>query len=166
MKKWLIRLIAAGVLIGLGIWLYGILFPGPEKIIRKRLSQIAQTASFDSDEGTIVRMAKVEHLASFCAPDVECIIDTPDIGQHTFSGRNELTQAAMAARSTAASLHVRFLDIAVTIAPDNQNGTAELTAEISRPGEKDFGVLELRFTFRKVGSDWLISKIETVKTLY
>jgi hypothetical protein len=46
------------------------------------------------------------------------------------------------------------------------SAVANLTGRGKIPGEKDFLVQELKFTLKKVESDWLISRIETVKTLY
>ena len=50
----------------------------------------------------------------------------------TIMGRDEITQAALAARSTVSSLSVKFLDVDVTVAPDKQSATADLTVEARR----------------------------------
>jgi hypothetical protein len=44
--KIFLRLVLIAVVVGAGVWLWIVLFPGPEKIIRQRLAEIARLASF------------------------------------------------------------------------------------------------------------------------
>ena len=41
--KIVFRLILFAALLALGVWLWFVLFPGPEKIISKRLAELART---------------------------------------------------------------------------------------------------------------------------
>ena len=61
-------------------------------------------------------------------------------------------------------LTVEFLDINVTVGPDQKSAVANLTAKAKVPGE-DFMVQELKFTLKKIQGAWLILRVETVKTL-
>ena len=46
--KIVFRFFLLAALAALGVWLWFVLFPSPEKIIRARLTKLARTASFSS----------------------------------------------------------------------------------------------------------------------
>jgi len=52
----------------------------------------------------------------------------------------------------------------VAVAPDNQSAVATLTGKGRVAGESDFFVQELKFTLKRVEGEWLIYRVETVKT--
>ena len=163
--KIVMRLVLMAVLIAAGVWLWTILFPGPEKIVRKRLAQAASEASFKSGENPLVSAARAETLAGFFSTNVEVNIDLPEHGQHSFVGREEIMQAAAGARSAVRSLKVEFPDMNITVGPDKLSAVADVTVKVQAAGEKDFYVQEMKFTFQKIGGDWLITRVETVRTL-
>jgi hypothetical protein len=70
-----------------------------------------------------------------------------------------------AARQSGKDLHTEFTDIAITLNPDRQSATAFLTVTAKIGGEPDLVVEELKFTFKKISDDWLITALETVKPL-
>ncbi len=74
-------------------------------------------------------LANAQSLAGYFSTNVEINLEVPGRIQHTICGRNEITQAALAARSTVGSLKVKFLDVAVTVAPDRQSAIADFTVE-------------------------------------
>src|SRR5581483_12123602 len=98
--KNLLRLICLAVLIALGFWAWNILFPNPQKVIRHRLNKLAQLASFSGNEGNFSRVASIQQMGNYFTDNVELTVDIPGVESHTFNGRAELMQAAMAARST------------------------------------------------------------------
>jgi hypothetical protein len=159
------RIILLAALVALGVWLWFVLFPSPEKIIRQRLTELARTASFSSDEGNLARLAAAQSLAGYFATNVEINLDVPGRLQHRLMGRDEIQQAALGARSTLSGMKVHFPDINITVAPDKQSAVADLTVEASVSGEHDSIVQEMKFTFQKTDGDWLITRIETVRTL-
>lgn len=166
MKAWIFRLFLFGALIAAGIWGWTVIFPGPEKVIRKRLLEVADLASIRSNEAPLARLSNSQKLANYAAPDVSVAINVPGRSQWTIEGRGELAQVIMSVRSHTDSLDVEFLDIVVNVAKDRQSATVNLTAKgqsHSRSG--DFGVQELRFVMKKISGSWLISKVETVRTL-
>jgi hypothetical protein len=164
MKEWLIRIILLALLAAVGFWAWQMLFPNPEKVIRKRLGELAKAASFSSDQGLVAMAWNASSLAEFFTPDVEVTVDVPG-SQHTFSGRDELLQAYVSVRKTVRGLTIEFPDIKVTVAPDKSSAVVYLTARARIPGEKDFFLQELRLRLTRVKRDWLIQRIETVKTL-
>ena len=163
--KMLIKLVMAAALIAFGVWFWSVLFPSPERIIRKRLAEVARAVSFVPNEGTVAKLMNVERLASRFSPDVEVRIDVLGGGHFTLNGRDEITQAAMAARSQLNSLAVTFLDVNVALGLDKQSAVVDLTAKATVPGRKEFEVQEMKFTLKKIDGAWLITRVESVKTL-
>jgi hypothetical protein len=62
-------------------------------------------------------------------------------------------------------LKVKFPDINVTVAPDKQSAVADLTVEANISGERDPMVQEMKFTLQKIDGKWLITRVETVRTI-
>jgi hypothetical protein len=163
--KMIFRLVAFGALIALGIWLWLLLFPGPEKIIQKQLAKLAQAVSFSATEGNLAKLAAAQKVAGFFSANVEVNVNVPGHERQIFAGREEITQAAMATRSALNSLAVKFPDVNVTLAPDKNSAVADVTLEASVSGQPDLVVEEMKFTLEKSAGKWLIKKIETVRVL-
>ena len=164
MNKWLSRLLVAGVLVALGFWGWRVLFPSPEAMIRKRLGELAKAASFSSTDGLLAKAWNASILGEFFTPEVQVTLDVPG-AQHTISGRDELLQAAVGARTAVSSLTVEFPDIKVTLAPDKETAVVNLTATGKVPGQREFYLQELRMRMIKIKRDWFIDQVQTVKTL-
>ena len=165
MKRWMIRLIVLAVLAAGGVIAWLALFPGPEKVIRQRLLEVASLASFGSNEAPLAKFANVNKLLSYFTSDAVVVVDVAGRFQHRMRGRDELMQAAMGARNALMGLAVEFIDVTVKLSPDKKVAIVELTAKARAVGERDDMIQELRFTLRKIGGDWLIDRVETVKTL-
>ena len=157
------RLVQLAALIAAGVWLWTILFPGPETIVRKRLAQVAAEASFNSGENPLIIAARAEHLASRFNTNVEVNLNTPGFERLEFSGRAEITQAAAGARLHLSGLKVEFPDMSVTVGLDKQSAVADVAVKVLAAGEKDFIVQEVKFNFQKIGGDWLITRVESVR---
>jgi hypothetical protein len=162
--KWLSRIVVAGVLAALSYWAWTVFFPSPEEVIRKRLGELARTASFSPKEGLLAKAWNANALGDFFTLDVEVSLDVPGI-QHTVSGRDELVQGYIGVRSRVSSLSVTFPDMKVTLEPDGNSAVVDLTAKAKASGQSELYLLELRLRMTKIKRDWLISHIETVKTL-
>jgi hypothetical protein len=159
------RLILVASLIGLGIWGWRVLFPGPEQVIRSRLRSLASTACFNSSNGIVARGYKIQALPDYFTPDAVVNLEIRGYPAETLHGRPDLQTAASAAMQQLSGLRVEFLDINVTVAPDGQSAVANLTCRASRAGDRDFVVQEFDFHLKRVGRDWLIERVDTVKTL-
>ena len=164
MKEWAIRIILLAVLAAVGFWAWSVLFPNQEKIIKKRLIAMAKAASFSSSQGVVSQAWDASSLAEYFTTDVEVLLEVPGI-QRTLSGRDELMEVAVGARRVVKSLSVKFPDIKVTLSPDKTSADVYLTGEARVPGEKEFYLQELRMRLIKIKRDWLIQRVETVKTL-
>jgi hypothetical protein len=157
------RLVLLAALIAAGVWLWTVLFPSPETIIRKRLAQVAAEVSFNSDENALIVAARFENLASRFSTNVVVNINVPEYGQQQeLVGRDEIPQAAAGACMNFHSLKVEFPDVSVAVAPDKQSAVADVAVKVQSAREKDFDVQEMKFTFQKIGGDWLITRVETV----
>ena len=133
--------------------------------IGKRLAQAASEASFQSGENPLVSAARAETLAGFFSTNVEIKINVPEFGPRNFAGRDEIMQAAAGARSAFSSLKVEFPDMNITVGPDKLSAVADVAMKVQAAGEKEINVQEMKFTFQKIGGDWLITRVETVRTL-
>ena len=163
--KIVIRLLGLAALIALGVWLYTIAFPGPEKLIRKRLAKVASLASFGAGEGLIRRAANINELADCFDSQVEITLDLRHGSHHEVTGRDAIIENAGAARAGLKWLRVEFLDVNPVVAPDKESAVVSLTAKVKTPEDPDFAVLEMRVTLRKINAEWRITRVETIRTL-
>jgi hypothetical protein len=165
MNRWLLRLLLAALLIAAGVWAWQAFFPGPEKAIRRNLKDFAQAVSFSGNEGPLTKVSKSQTAAAFCTTNIEISFEASGYPPQSLSGTAELFQALMLVRSRLSAFQVEFLDVVISLAPNKESAVADLTARGRSPGERDIQVMELKFTLRKIKGQWLIRKIETVKTL-
>ena len=164
MKRWITRLVVLGSLAAACLWAWRLLFPNPERLIRRQLSELAQAASFGPKDGPLALLVNPDKIAGLCTVDVFIKVD--DFGYtQTLRGRDEVRKAFTAVRTTLTSLTVRFPDIRVQLGPDHESATVYVTANGQVSGER-VQLLELRFTMRRTGRDWLIGGVETISTLH
>jgi hypothetical protein len=170
--KVVFRLVLLAALAAAGFWLWTIFFPTPEKIVRKRLAQVAGEASFKPGENPLVIAARSEALAGFFSTNVEMNIAALEHGDREFAGlenasisRAEIAKTTALARKKLGSLRVEFPEINVTIGPDKLSAIAVAVVKARTAGEKEVFVQEVKFTFQKIDGDWLITRVETVRAL-
>ena len=161
----LVRILAAVALVAAVLWLWRVLFPSPEKVIRSRLADLAATVSVERGEGNFRKVLHLQRLPDFFTPDVVVVADVRGYPPVTVDGREELMRWITGARQNWSWLTVEFLDVNVTLGPDKQTAVANLTGKATVPGERDFFVQEFNFLLKKVDGKWLIYRIESVKTL-
>ena len=162
MKRRLWQVVIVAVLVAAGWLAWRVLFPSQERIIRKRLTELAEVASF-SKEGPLAQVINVEKFGSFFGPEVIINMDVRGSSRQSVAGREALLTAMRAARVTVGWLTVTFLDVGVVLGADKTSAMVNLTAQAKWPG--DFQVQELQLTMRKIDGDWVIIRVETVKTL-
>ena len=163
--KIVVRLLLLATLVGGGIWLWMHFHPGPEKAIRRRLTDVAEHVSFNSGEGMVAKTMRSEKLASYFAREVSLMIDLPEISSHESMSRDEISKFAYLLRSTFRSLKVQCLDPVITLGADKQSAMVDLTIRAETAGDKYLVVQEMKFTMKEVDGEWLILRVETVKTL-
>ena len=161
--KIVLRLVLLAVVVAAGIWLWTVLFPGPEKVIRHRLAEIARLASFKADQNPLAALGGAQQLAGYCSPGLQVKLAAPANLEHTFESREEIAQLDLAVRSAlGGALKIEFLDVLVDVAPDQQSAEADLTARFQSSG--DLNVQEIKFTLKKVDGQWLVTRAETIRT--
>ena len=163
MKAWFQRLVVLALLAALGFWVWRTWFPNPERIIRRELTEMAQLASFGPKDGSLAVLINPDKLANLCTPDVRVKVSNFGYSQ-TLSGRDDVRNAAAAVRTSFTSLSLKFPDLRVRLAADEQSAVVDATAN-GRAGDHNLQLLELRFTMRKVNGDWLVAAVETTSTL-
>lgn len=151
--------------VALAIWLAFSFFPSPRRAIEKRMQSLAKTASITTREGDLAQALNSAKLASFFTTDVQISVDVPGFSRETLSGRDQVQQAALLARSRLDRFSVEFVDIIIDVNPDKKSASVNLTAKAKVPGEKDWVPQEMKFLLQKTEGDWLINRVETVRTL-
>jgi hypothetical protein len=126
---------------------------------------MARIASFDGNEAPLAKLMNSQKLGAYFAEGVEVVLDMPIRGQQTFGGREELIQAATAARTQLSALNIQFPDIAVIVASGKLSAEADVTVKANIGGQRDVYIQEMKFSLQKLHGDWLIHRIESVKTL-
>jgi hypothetical protein len=158
------RLILCASIIGLGLWGWRTWFPTPEEIIRSRLRKLAAIASFEPQQGMVSRTYYAQKIVGFFTPDVVIDFDSRGYEAMTINGRDELQQKVLAA-TRFVGVKVEFLDVNITFGPDKQTAIANLTGKATVEGQRDFFVQEFNFILKKADGQWLIWRVESVKTL-
>jgi len=165
--KLVFRLTLLAISIGAGVWLWVYFHPGPEEAIRRRLADIAEEVSFSEREGVVARTARAQSLAGYFAREVSLQIDLPELTSHEGMSRDEIAQLALVLRSSPyfRSLKVQILDPVIMLGGDRKSAVVDLTLRAETVGDKYLVVQEMKFTMREVDGEWLILRVETVKTL-
>jgi hypothetical protein len=163
--KLLFRLLLLAAVAALGYWLWTVFFPDAETVIRKRLNKVAALVSFTRGEGNFAAIASVERLSGYLAPDIEISVNDPYQSNQTLSGRSEVKQSVMAVRKALAGLKVEFVDLNVSFNTDRSEATVLLTGRARLPDQRDLLLQELKVILRKIDGEWLITRVETVRTL-
>ena len=107
----------------------------------------------------------VEKLGGFFSPEVEVKLESPGYPTLEFNTRDELKQAALGARSAIRGIKAEFPDMKIEVTPGNQAAIVDLTLMADVGDEKNAILQELKFNMKKVDGQWVITHVETVKTL-
>ena len=165
MKTWVWRAAGALAFILIAGWLWTVLFPSPDHVIRKRLAELSKAVSITGKEAPLAVMANASRVADFFTKDIEIRIDVPGASAQVINGREELFQITQRVRMMVGGLDVQFLDINLTIAPDKKSAEANLTLRVKVAGDRDQIVQEMKVLLNKLEGTWKVKKVETVKTL-
>ncbi len=163
--KRVVQIVLLVAIIGLGFWLWTVLFPSPEKVVHARLDALAKAISFKSASGNLANAYNAQKAAEFFTTDVDVEVNLAGFEPITLHGRDEVLQIAMAARARLTSLKVEFLDMNITFSPDGNTAKVNLTGKATVPSERDISAQEFNFQLKKVEGKWLIYHVETVRTL-
>lgn len=164
--KWVYRLILPGILIALGVWLWLYLNPSPEEAVRRQLNGLAEEASFEAGYSLIRRVAAAQKIAGYFAPEVILVIEPAGIFPEQIS-RTEIADNAkfFLVKSEIRSFKMKFLDPVITLGADRKSAIVEVTLHAETEGERHLLVQEMKVTMRVVEDEWVIVRMETVRTL-
>jgi hypothetical protein len=163
------RVIVWGVLVALALggflWLQ--IDPTGREIrrIQRRLTQLAETASFHEGDPPLKKFGYPGSISKYFTDPTELDVSAGERNVNGTLTRSQLEEGAAALRATAPGLKIEFLDIAVELETPPTRATAHLTAKIHFLREPDYAIQEFRLTLAKVETDWLVERIETVRTM-
>jgi SnoaL-like protein len=160
-----IQIVLAAAVAGLAVWLWTVLHPSPEKVVRSRLKALAKAMSFKSGAGTLAKAYNAEKVSEFFTPDVVVEVNVAGFEPVSLNGRDEILKIVAAAETRLTSMKVEFPDMNVTFGADGQTAKVNLTGKATVPGERDISAQEFNFQLKKVEGKWLIYRVETVRTL-
>lgn len=163
--KLALRIVLFGIGVALSVWLWRYFHPSPQDAIRRRLADVARTASYTEPGGLIARAAKAQKLASYFAPEVAVRIDLPDQTRHEAASRDEIMQRMLVLRTFFRSFKVDLLDPNILLGADQKSASVDLTLRAKTAGDEFLIVQEIKCTLRQVDGEWIIIRVETVKTL-
>ncbi len=149
----------------LGTWLFQVLFPGDERLIRRLIAQVAETASIKPNEHPLVKLSAANKLGNCFSDHAVISYDAAGWDSRTINGREELVQIAVAARANLQDANIRLLDVYLQIDPGKQSASANVVASATINGGKEPLIQEFRITLKKFDGDWLITRADSVKTL-
>ena len=157
----IVTLIALGAIL-LGVYYF--LFPPPEKVIRKRISKLAQAISA-KPQGNMATIANINRIGSFFHSNVSITVEGFGTDFTSIHGRGELQQMALAARQRIGSLSVEFYNVEVIVAPDKTTAKATATILVKLNGDNNPITQDVRIEFEKDGRNWLIHSAVPQKSL-
>jgi hypothetical protein len=160
-----VRIGLLGLLLVGAIWLFRILFPGDEAVIRRQLHDLAAAASFATEEAPLIKVTNAARVAGHFTPTTSIEISVWDRGRFTINSRDEVRQYAFAARNAVASLSVEVSGIEFAEGPADDRATVRLTlgGRIGGRAERETQEMELELT--RLEGEWLISRARTVEYL-
>lgn len=163
--KLALRIVLLATVVALGLWLWLYFHPSPEAAVRRRLAEVARAASYTEPGGLIARAARAQKLAGYFTPEVSIVIDLPGQSRHEAASRDDIMRNALGMRAYIQSLKVSLLDPDITIGADKKSALVDLTLRAETPGDQYLIVQEIKCTLREVDGEWLILRVETVRTL-
>ena len=159
-----IRLVLLALAIGLCVWLWIYLHPTPQEAIRRQLVALAKSATLEKREGNIPAGLRANEFSEFFGREVALNMEPrawfPDSVE-----RSEMAKVMLSIRTTYRSLDVKILDPVITVGADQKSAIVELTINVAGDHDRHLLVQEMKFTMKEVDGNWLILRVETVRTL-
>ena len=159
------RFLLLMVVAGVGLWVGFKFFPGDETVMRRNLGKLAKVASFSPNEAPLTRLGNAKELANFFSRDVRIDLNIRGWHDQSIEGREQLFELGMGARSAGPGAKVELLDPVIDFPGSRDAATVGVTLKVQVSGEPDLIVQELRLTMKKLSGEWLIQRVETVRTL-
>jgi hypothetical protein len=148
-----------------GIFLWTIIFPSPQHLIRARLNEMARDASFNNGQSAVSGYLAAQTVGGFFSTNVQVILNDPGTLDRTLTGRDQIVQTIFGIHQSVSNFKVEFPDINVTMGPGKRCATADLTIRALVDGQESWIAEEMKLTFEKIEGKWLITHVETVRVL-
>jgi hypothetical protein len=146
-------------------WYASKLLPNDHKAIHALMVRLTQAASVRPNESQLARLTYADRLSAFFTTNAVLHLETLSSDFPAISGRSDLVEAAMAARTQLRQAEFKLADLDVTFPPDK--GTAKALVAIT--GQINFRTNDFGQTFRMIlekrQGRWLISQVESVERL-
>ena len=154
------------MLVGAGTWwLYRVLFPPDETVIRRLLVGAAETASVQANESPFDKLGAVNRLVNSCTVDIEILLHIPGMHANIIQGRDQLREAVAAMRGTAKAGQVTLMDIGIDVEPGRSRATAQFIVRARWDGATDELIQEFKMDLNRVEGDWKIRRVEPLPSL-
>lgn len=140
-------------------------FSGAEGQIRKQLTELEELVTFEAGEGDLSSITKVKRLGGLFTKDVTVELKGLNMRVRRVNGREQIQQAALAARKQLSGLEASLHDVTVELAEDMESAIVEATGRAKVAGEGRSEVQDFLFTFTKTDEGWLIAEVKTVQAL-
>jgi hypothetical protein len=128
------------------------------RIIKRRLGELASTLSAPASETQVERLARLSRLRRFADEGVRVSLD------RTQYSRDEAIGLAAAWQVPAGGWNVDFADVDVRVGSDDSArafATAEMTTQdVQTAQPQSLGSVEVTFSLAKKGGEWLITEAD------
>ncbi|OFV94512.1 MAG: hypothetical protein A3G76_12215 [Acidobacteria bacterium RIFCSPLOWO2_12_FULL_65_11] len=134
-----------------------------ERVIRRRLDELAAAASVPAVEGDLERVARLPRLAGYLAADVRV-----RHGELTIESRESLLAAIGLWRPQPGGVTVEFVDVQVAVGEDASRAEIYLTATITSRDAAGGSIVDAReatITMAKREGEWVVARAEAMETL-
>lgn len=161
------RAIVLAIVVAIVAYVAWTMWPSEEGRIRARLDELAGAVSFGPETrgSDVARLARIAGLRRFFAPDLYVDVGDP---YPPIEGRDALLGMVAKGGLPPRDVTVRFVDVHVTLDPDEAQATAYLTAEASSQtddGAREIDARELELTLQKMNDEWVVTRVQVLRTL-
>ena len=146
-------------------WWWGVCCAVRGGVLRVWVLRGGGLAPFRANGAACTRLGSAKELAGLFTPEAQAVVNIRGYHDQVIKGRDQFFETAMAARSTGPGATVEFLDPVIQFPGSHEGAVVELTMKAQINGEPDLIVQELRLTMKRQSGEWLIDRIETVKSL-
>ena len=99
-------IVIAMLIVGIGYWSWGFLFPSAEKQIKETLQRLAEVSSFGSNEKSLSRLGAINAVPRFFVTNA--VVRIAGGFSRSLDGREEIREAVAGSRAVAQSLKAPF----------------------------------------------------------
>ena len=149
----------------LGLFVYQ-WWSNPERTIRNRLRDLAQTLSVPDNAGDLGRLTRLTQLRHYLAEDVHVRARASGL---EITSRDALLGMIAGWTPPPGGWTIEFVDVQVTLGQESTTAQAYLTVKVSghdvRTGEPTVDAREANLRLVKRDGDWLVTSVDAAERL-